>query len=185
MKTSSIRFRRSNHRDGIRSRASTPTAADRDAVATLRMRSAPTLVSPRTPLFAVAIVLCTTAPVVGQTLATGAPAKLLASCEIDLNGDKQADVVLALETVRGPEVIALLASGNTYRGFVIAKGARARMRLRCEFGDSVTSTTAGPGNPKPRTVRTPGAYIQLYEPESSSFAYVWTGMNFTEVATSD
>lgn len=128
---------------------------------------------------------CLAAPALGQALATGAPAKLLASCEIDLNGDKQADVVLALETVRGPEVVALLASGNTYRGFVIATGARAQMRLRCEFGDSVTSTTAGSGNPKPRTVRTPGAYIELYEPESSSFAYVWTGMTFTEVATSD
>jgi hypothetical protein len=144
-----------------------------------------TLLCQQTIAFAVAIVTCIAAPLLSQTLATGAPAKLLTSCEIDLNGDKQADVVLALETVRGPEVIALLASGNRYRGFVIAKGARAQMRLRCEFGDSVTSTAAGPGNPKPRTVRTPGAYIELYEPESSSFAYVWTGMNFTEIATSD
>lgn len=132
-----------------------------------------------------AIVTWKAGPLAGQVPALGRPAKLLTSCEIDLNGDKQADLVLALETVRGPEVIALLASGNTYRGFVVAKGARAQMHLRCEFGDSVTSTTAGPGNPKPRTVRTPGAYIELYEPESSSFAYVWSGMNFIEVATSD
>jgi hypothetical protein len=136
-------------------------------------------------VFAVAMIMSLPAPVLGQVSAVGGPAKLLASCEIDLNGDKQADLVLAVETVRGAEVIALLASGNTYRSFVIAKGSRAQMRLRCQFGDSVTSTTAGPGNPKPRTVRTPGAYIELYEPESSSFAYVWTGMNFIEVATSD
>lgn len=139
----------------------------------------------RTVAFTVAITMCLAAPVLSQAPALGAPAKLLASCEIDLNADKQADVVLALETVRGPEVIALLASGNTYRGFMIAKSSRAQMRLRCQFDESVTSTTAGPGNPKPRTVRTPGAYIELYEPESSSFAYVWTGMNFVEVATSD
>lgn len=144
-----------------------------------------TLVWGRTAAFGVAMMTYVAAPALSQTLATGAPAKLLTSCEIDLNGDKQADVVLALETVRGPEVIALLASGNTYRGFVIARGRKAQMRLNCEFGDSVTSTTAGPGNPKPRTVRTPGAYVELYEPESSSFAYVWTGMNFVEVATSD
>ena len=131
------------------------------------------------------IVTCEAAPLVGQVLAVGRPAKLLASCEIDLNGDKQADLVQAVETVRGLEVVALLASGDTYRGFVIARGRKAQMRLNCEFGDSVTSTTAGPGSPKPRTVRTPGAYIELYEPESSSFAYVWTGMNFVEVATSD
>jgi hypothetical protein len=123
--------------------------------------------------------------VAAQISAVGGPAKLLASCEIDLNADKQGDVVLALETVRGPEVIALLTSGDTYRGFVIAKGARAQMRLRCEFGDSVTSTTAGPGTPKPKTVRTPGAYIVLYEPESSAFAYVWTGTSFVEVPTSN
>ena len=142
-------------------------------------------VSESTTVFTVAMIMSIAAPVLGQVSAVGGPAKLLASCEIDLNGDKQADLVLALESVRGPEVIALLTSGNTYRGFVIAKGPRAQMRLRCEFGDSVTSTTAGPGNPKPRTVPTPGAYIELYEPESSAFAYVWTGTNFVEVPTSD
>jgi hypothetical protein len=136
-------------------------------------------------VFTVAIIACLGAETSSQTLATGAPAKLLTSCEIDLNGDKQADLVLALETVRGREVIALLAAGNTYRGFVIATGASAQMRLRCEFGDSVTSTAAGPGNPKPRSVRTPGAYIELYEPESASFAYVWTGAAFIEIATGD
>ena len=139
----------------------------------------------RTAAVGLALVTGVTAPVLSQALATGAPAKLLTSCEIDLNGDKQADVVLALETVRGPEVIALLASGSTYRGFVIATGRKAQLRLTCEFGDTVTSTTAGPGDPKPRPVRTPGAYIELYQPESSSFAYVWTGTNFVEVATGD
>src|SRR5688572_17597185 len=125
------------------------------------------------------------ASILGQVVAVGRPAKLLASCEIDLNGDKQADLVQAVETVRGPEVIVLLASGDSYRGFVIAKGRKAQLRLNCEFGSTVTTTTAGPGSPKPRTVRTPGAYIELFEPESSSFAFVWTGMGFGEFATGD
>ena len=64
-----------------------------------------TLFCDRTTAFSVVIVTCfASAPALSQALATGAPAKLLTSCEIDLNGDKQADVVLALETVRGPEV---------------------------------------------------------------------------------
>jgi hypothetical protein len=50
-----------------------------------------------------------TSQVFAQVLAVGRPAKMLASCEIDLNGDKQADLVEAVETVGGREVIAVIA----------------------------------------------------------------------------
>src|SRR4051812_6687363 len=74
----------------------------------------------------VAMITTLAAPAFGQVFAAGAPAKMLASCEADLNGDKNADLVLQLETVRGPEVIALLTAGDTYRGFIIAKGSGAQ-----------------------------------------------------------
>lgn len=132
---------------------------------------------------AVAIVLCRVQPVLGQALAIGAPAKFLTSCEIDLNGDKQADLVLSVVTVRGLEVIALMASGETYKGFVLSKNHPPEMRLSCEFGESVKETSAGSSNRRPRIVRTPGAYVELSLPEGSSFAYVWTGTGFVQIAT--
>lgn len=117
-----------------------------------------------------------------QTPATGTPAKFYSSCEIDLNADGRPDLALSLESARGPEVLALLATEDGYRAFVLSKGHGA-VSLTCQFGKSVRETTLGGG--LGRTVSTPGAYVVVSQPEGPKAAYVWGEGRFLEVWLSD
>ena len=113
----------------------------------------------------------------------GQPARFLASCEADLTGDKQADLVLLVETVRGTELIALVSTGvGAYSTFVLSR-ERPGGILSCPLGPEVRETRAGRGSG--RVIRTPGAYVHLVWPEASSVAYVWSAGKFLEVWTSD
>ena len=115
--------------------------------------------------------------------ANGQPVKFLASCQADLTGDKRPDLVMHVETVRGPELIALVSTGaGTYSTFVLFRG-RAGGLLSCERGSEVRETKAGRG--AGRVVKTPGAFVHLTWPEASSVAYVWSTDKFLEVWTSD
>ena len=55
--------------------------------------------------------------------------------------------------------------------------------MSCVRGRSVRETRASGGSG--RVVRTPGAYVELVWPESSSVAFVWYKDHFIEVWTSD
>jgi len=117
----------------------------------------------------------------------GRPAKFLASCEADVTGDNRADLVQLVETIRGVELIALVPTDvGGYTTFVLRRDKPGPAGiLKCEYGPQVTETKAGRGDRQPRVLNTPGAYVHLIFPDSSSVAYVWTKDRFVEVWTSD
>ena len=118
----------------------------------------------------------------GQS-ADGQPVKFHASCQVDLTGDKRADLVLLVETVRGPELIALVSTAAAgYSTFVLSRKPVGGI-LSCELGPEVRETKAGRGSG--RVVRTPGAFVHVTWPESAAVAYVWNMDRFLEVWTSD
>lgn len=112
----------------------------------------------------------------------GMPFKYISSCEMDLNGDSQPDKAILLEGLAGRELIALIAKKTGYDTFVISTG-KNHMFLNCKFGPEVKETVAGSGTGK--THKTPGAYLELIKPESSSVAYFWSNGKFKEVWTAD
>ncbi len=112
----------------------------------------------------------------------GEPLKYISSCEIDLDNDGRPDIALLVETLLGRELIALFRTDGGYRAFLVWKGKEA-MFMSCCFGKTVRESQALPNGGK--VYNTPGAYIELHQPESSSVAYFWTGAGFKEVWTSD
>ncbi len=114
----------------------------------------------------------------------GVPLKYISSCELDLNNDNEPDIAILVETIRGRELIVLMRTGNGYNTFVVARD-KANMFLSCHFGKYVKETGAGKGGKSRKVYETPGTYIQLTQPESSSVVYFWTGKGFKEVWTSD
>ena len=115
----------------------------------------------------------------------GQPLKYINSCEIDLNGDSESDVALLVETVRGRELIVLLKAAAGYSAFVLATD-KPSMYLSCHLGKTVTETVAGLGHKTMGKVyQTPGAYLELSEPEGARLAFFWNGTGFQEVWTAD
>jgi hypothetical protein len=112
----------------------------------------------------------------------GVPLKYISSCEIDLNNDKQVDIALLVETVRGRELIVLLQTADGYKAYLLMRGKNG-MHLSCHFGKNIKETCAGSGTG--RVYETPGTYIQLTQPEASSIAYFWDKDGFKEVWTRD
>jgi hypothetical protein len=115
----------------------------------------------------------------------GVPLKYISSCEIDLNGDDEADIAMLVETVRGGELIILLRSGDGYETYVIYCD-RESVYLSCSYGKEFVgySDTDTTGESR-KTYETPGAYLELYRPEVASRAYFWNGSGFKEVQTTD
>jgi hypothetical protein len=112
----------------------------------------------------------------------GMPFKYISSCEMDLNGDSLSDKAILLEGLAGRELIALIAKKTGYDTYVISTG-KPHMFLSCKFGPEVKETLTGSGTGK--THKTPGAYLELIKPESSSVAYIWNNGKFKEVWTAD
>lgn len=112
----------------------------------------------------------------------GMPLKFISSCEIDLNGDSKADKAILIEGLAGRELIALIAKKNGYEAFVVSSG-KPHMYLNCKMGAEVKETEAGGG--KGKVHKTPGAFLELIKPESSSVAFIWQDKAFKEVWTAD
>lgn len=115
---------------------------------------------------------------------TGLPLKNSSSCELDLNNDNEPDIALLVETRKGRELIVLMRTSSGYSANVVSRD-KPDMNLSCYLGKSVVETTAGTGKVMGKVCKTPGAYIQLKQPEGSSVVYFWNGKGFTEVWTSD
>ena len=113
---------------------------------------------------------------------SGMPLKYISSCEIDLNADNATDIAFLVETLKGRELIVLMKSVEGYDTFLVTTG-KANMHLSCRFGDSIKETLAAGGTGK--EYKTPGTYIQLIQPETSSVVYFWDNNKFREVWTSD
>lgn len=115
---------------------------------------------------------------------SGSPLTYISSCQLDFDDDDEPDIALLVETLRNPELIALIKTDKGYDAYVLSKVA-SNMRLSCHFGKFIKETSAGKGEKERRTHKTPGTYIKLAHPEGSSAAYFWNGSGFTEVWTSD
>jgi hypothetical protein len=109
--------------------------------------------------------------------------KLLASCQLDVTGDKLPDVAMLIETRRGLELVALVADATGYRQAAVLFRPEYPGELSCRVGRRVRETKAGGGSGQ--VVATPGGFIELVYPEQSSVAFVWDGQHFIEVWTSD
>jgi len=107
---------------------------------------------------------------------------ILSSCEIDLNADKIVDTAFILQSSEKQELYIILRSKKQSKAFVLSEKV-AGMSLQCLKGFSIKETKAG--TRKGAIHKTPGAYIHLYQPESSSVAFYWDGENFKEIWTSD
>lgn len=110
--------------------------------------------------------------------------KYISGCELDLNGDNNADITLLLETTNGRQLIVLLSNSKGYNAFILSKD-KPNMSLSCHFGKSIKETAAGKGKKDGREYHTLGTYIQLKQPEGSSVVYFWHQNGFKEVWTSD
>ena len=112
----------------------------------------------------------------------GMPLKFISSCEMDFNQDGRSDKAFLVEGIPGRELLVLLAKKDGYETFVVSKG-KDRMFLHCEAGFEVKETIAI--NAKGKVYKTPGAYLKLVKPESSSVVYFWSKAGFQEVWTAD
>lgn len=116
---------------------------------------------------------------------SGTSLKYISSCEIDLDRNGEADIALLVETVRGRELIVLLKTEKGYNTYLVSTD-KPTMYLSCSYGNTVRKTVAGEGHDSVGQVyETPGAYLELYQPECCSVAYFWNGSGFTEAVTSD
>ena len=112
------------------------------------------------------------------------PIKYISSCELDLNSDDKTDIVFLIESTKDRELIILMRTSTGYNAFIVSKG-KPDMQLSCHFGKSIKETLAGKGKRESKVYETPGAYVQLAQPEGSSVIYFWTGDGFKEVWTAD
>ncbi len=111
----------------------------------------------------------------------------LAACEIDLTGDGEPDTALYLESGRRQRLVLLVRvpSGlNAYSWFVGEHG-EGKLEMTCQRGSVLWETEAGPGARQKREHRTPGAFVELSQPEGGGAAYYWDGKRFVEVWTAD
>ena len=79
--------------------------------------------------------------------------------------------------------MALVRSGQGFAAFRLS-GTSALQRMACVRGSSLRETVGGPRKHGGEH-RTPGAYVELREPEGSAAAYYWNGSGFTEVWAAD
>ena len=114
----------------------------------------------------------------------GTPLKYISSCEADFNGDGANDIALLIEPLEGRELIVLLKSESGYEAYLLAKNLKEFEYMSCQYGNSVEALPDSTGDQKV-TCKTPGAYIELYQPEGASRAFYWTGIRFKEVWLSD
>ena len=106
-------------------------------------------------------------------------------CEIDLNGDKELDFAEFVGTPEGRMFIVLLKTVSAYDVFVLASD-QPNMLMDCHVGDTITEIVAGPGyRTTGRAYPTPGAYIEVFEPDGARVAYFWNGTGFQGVRIDD
>lgn len=109
----------------------------------------------------------------------GSPFKYISSCEIDLNKDSKSDKVIMFESLsKKREVIALIATKKGYKSYLISDN-QPYMNLKCSFGPKVVDVFTAKAH------KTPGTFIELIKPESSSVAYYWKRSGFKKVWTTD
>jgi hypothetical protein len=108
--------------------------------------------------------------------------EFLAGCEVDLTGDGREELAVLVDAIGGRELIVLVRGPSAYEAFTF-EDLDSTATLACRLGLEVRTTEAG--RETLRTVRTPGAFLELIYPEASSEAVVWNGRAFDVVSTSD
>ncbi|MEZ4320771.1 MAG: hypothetical protein R3F61_25035 [Myxococcota bacterium] len=114
----------------------------------------------------------------------GQPLKYVSSCELDLDQNGAADIVMLVETVRGRELVALLTTDAGFDAHVIERlPASNGMHLRCSLERTLVASVAADNGGEAH--ETPGGYIELFKPESGSRSFYWRGDGFVTVVTGD
>ena len=107
---------------------------------------------------------------------------IIAGCNIDLNGDKIKDIAMVVESSGKKRLIVLIDSGNDIRATVLSSDV-GKMELHCRHDREIVETKSGKS--KGNRFPTPGAYLELVQPEGASVAFLWMGKKFREVWTAD
>ncbi len=108
------------------------------------------------------------------------PPKTISSCQIDLNNDGSLDVAYL---VRDKAATALKVKMGKSEKEIALSTRVGEMNLFCRKGSTVKQTEAGSLGGK--TFKTPGAYVELIQPEGASIVYFWTDKQFREIWTSN
>jgi hypothetical protein len=126
---------------------------------------------------------CLTSPSTNRTGCYGdEPIKYLSSCRADFNGDRRVDIGLLIESDYGREALILLRGNAGYSVYSLSDSLSETMYMCCGIGNMVSGTTEE-GDEVDR--QTPGAYLVLYQPESASQAWYWTGTEFEYIWLGD
>lgn len=138
-------------------------------------------------IIAMAALLANTTPALAAWSGDGQPLKYISSCELDLNKDDLADIVLLVETIQGRELIAVLKNKSGLSAFLLWKGPSSNgMHLKCEVAKFEVKETPTAAAKTPGTVhKTNGAVVHLYKPESTELSFFWENSRFIEVVTAD
>ena len=120
----------------------------------------------------------------GPPTGDGQPLKYVSSCELDLDQNGSADVVMLVETLWGRELLALLRTEAGFHTHVLERlPASNGMHLRCSTERNLVETYPAGGDGARH--ETPGGYIQLVKPESASWCFYWSKNRFVTVVTGD
>lgn len=116
------------------------------------------------------------------------PLRVVDSCELDFNGDKNSDIALYVETSKGYEFILLLRSPDgfiAHRRLIVESGGFNLYYMVCHLESYVVQTPLADPDRKAKRISTPGAYVEFVRSEAASFAFVVKGGELAEVATSE
>ena len=115
------------------------------------------------------------------------PIKSVPMCRVDLNRDKNDDLIFL---TYGWRVFVILSTGERYNLHLIKSLSSSDIDqlavLSCHKGSHVFETSAGPGKQKRKKVEIQnGFYFKITWPESSSIVYFWKNDAFRKVWTAD
>lgn len=133
---------------------------------------------------AVVLLLAASARVLASDQSSVAlPVGVLSSCQLDLNADEIDDLVLSVQATAGRVVIALLGTkAGRFDAHVLSSGHGPSV-VTCRYGAELTIQDKS--KPRKITIRPPGAYVEIAEPEGASRAFVWSGGRFVEYFLQD
>lgn len=146
--------------------------------------------APRIALMVAGVVLaCASTPGSGggPRSAEATRVDCLAACEIDLTGDGEPDTALYLESGGRQRLVILVRtpSGLDAYSWRVKERDGPDLKMTCQPGSLLWETEAGPGTKTRKEHRTPGAFVELSQPEGGVAAYYWNGKRFEEVWTAD
>jgi len=115
----------------------------------------------------------------------GLPIEYISGCKIDLNNDREDDIVIYIKGGKIASLIALLKTKEGYKPYLINEGSPYAY-LSCKWGMGKIKGATGAGKErKIKTYKINGHYLELSFPKGEKYLYFWEGRGFTEVLVTD